>query len=145
ASVVDINTTMEDNTQLGNSSSLHEGQRLAKGKRYHGSPAEETEADYCAIARRRCGSLRRGIYSLVMLVLAFVSIPAPVLVVYSWWPELYQYFVGAAFPYDAPWDALWSLSGKILVASLAAFFGFVGLGVLSIGIVPRVLNLLLTE
>ena len=31
ASVLDINTTMEDDTQLGHSSSLHSGQRISRG------------------------------------------------------------------------------------------------------------------
>ncbi|MGI9499086.1 MAG: amino acid adenylation domain-containing protein, partial [Geminicoccaceae bacterium] len=33
--VLDINTAMEDDTQLGHASSLHEGQRVPAGKRYH--------------------------------------------------------------------------------------------------------------
>ncbi len=47
AGVLDINTVMEDDTQLGHASSLHNGQRIPKGKHYHGCPAQETTANYC--------------------------------------------------------------------------------------------------
>ena len=96
---------MEDGSQLGDSSSLHSGQRIPKGKRYHGSPARETTANYCTVEPMRCTALRRGMYALVMLILAFATLPFPVLVVYSWFPDVYQYFGGPDFPYDAPRQA----------------------------------------
>ena len=49
ASVIDIDTAMEDDTQLGHASSLQSGQRVPDGKHYHGSPAHETTANYCPI------------------------------------------------------------------------------------------------
>ena len=49
ASVIDIDTAMGDDTQLGHASSLQSGQRVPDGKRYHGSPAIETTSDYCPI------------------------------------------------------------------------------------------------
>ena len=49
AGVFDIHTVMEDGTQFGHASSLPSGQRVPRGKHYHGSPAQETEADYCTI------------------------------------------------------------------------------------------------
>ena len=52
--------SMEDDTQLGHASSLQSGQRVPRGKHYHGSPGQETTADYCTVARRRtCTPLRR--------------------------------------------------------------------------------------
>ena len=53
ASVLDIDTAMGDDTQLGHASSLQSGQRMPDGKRYHGSPAVETTADYCPIESTR--------------------------------------------------------------------------------------------
>ena len=47
--MIDIDTVMGDNTQLGHASSLQSGQRVPDGKRYHGSPAVETTSDYCPI------------------------------------------------------------------------------------------------
>ena len=51
ASVLDIDTAMGNDTQLGHASSLQSGQRVPDGKRYHGSPAQETQADYCPVER----------------------------------------------------------------------------------------------
>jgi len=51
---------MEDGTQLGNSSSLHDGQTIPKGKRYDGSPARETRPTNCQIEPRACGGFRRA-------------------------------------------------------------------------------------
>ena len=58
ASVLDIDTAMGDDTQLGHASSLQSGQRVPDGKRYHGSPAVETTSDYCPIESREVGTLR---------------------------------------------------------------------------------------
>ena len=55
ASVIDIDTAMGDDTQLGHASSLQSGQRVPDGKRYHGSPAVETTSDYCPIESKECG------------------------------------------------------------------------------------------
>ena len=46
ATLLDIGTSMGDDTQLGNSSSLQSGQAVPAGKRYHGSPAIETDTNY---------------------------------------------------------------------------------------------------
>jgi non-ribosomal peptide synthetase-like protein len=145
ASVLDINTSMEDDTQLGDSSSLHSGQRIPKGKHYHGSPARETTANYCTIEPRRCGGLRRGTYSVLLLIASFAVLPIPLLLAYAAFPAFYQYLGGPEFNYDAPGQALLLLGGKMLVASFAGYFGAVGLGVLSIGVVPRLLNLILRK
>src|SRR5256885_10119763 len=62
ASVLDIDTTMGDDTQLGHASSLQSGQRVPDGKRFHGSPAVETTSDYCAIASRKIGAFPGAFY-----------------------------------------------------------------------------------
>ena len=41
--VLDIGTAMGDGAQLGHSSSLHTGQAVPAGERWHGSPAEPTD------------------------------------------------------------------------------------------------------
>ena len=63
ASVIDIDTAMGDDTQLGHASSLQSGQRVPDGKRYHGSPAVETTSDYCPIESRKVGALRSAFYA----------------------------------------------------------------------------------
>ena len=82
ASVIDIDTAMGDNTQLGHASSLQSGQRVPDGKRYHGSPAIETTSDYCPIERMDCGVLRSIVYStLELAALILVAVPAPIMAV----------------------------------------------------------------
>ena len=44
--VLDIETSMGDGAQLGHASSLHAGQAVPAGERWHGSPAQRTESDY---------------------------------------------------------------------------------------------------
>src|SRR5437867_7559343 len=55
AAVLDINTAMGDGAQLGHSSSLHSGQSVPVGERWHGSPARRTETNYVRVAPARCG------------------------------------------------------------------------------------------
>ena len=62
ASVIDIDTAMGDNTQLGHASSLQSGQRVPDGKRYHGSPAVETTSDYCPIEGKEGGCVPHGVF-----------------------------------------------------------------------------------
>ena len=46
ASVVDIDTVIGNDGQLAHSSSLLQGQRVPDGKRYHGTPAQETPTNF---------------------------------------------------------------------------------------------------
>ncbi len=87
ASVLDINTTMGDNTQLGHASSLQSGQRVPDGKRYHGSPAVETTSDYCPIPSVESGWFRTAFFSGIELAaLLLVAIPVPV-IAYRFWEQ----------------------------------------------------------
>jgi non-ribosomal peptide synthetase-like protein len=44
-SVLDINTSMGDEAQLGHSSALHSGQAVPDREHWHGSPAQRTEVN----------------------------------------------------------------------------------------------------
>src|SRR6266581_5439904 len=66
--VLDINTSMGDGAQLGHASSLHSGQSVPAGERWHGSPAGRTEVNYVRVAPARCSSLRRAIYGALTLI-----------------------------------------------------------------------------
>src|SRR6266566_8091238 len=44
--VLDIDTSMGDGAQLGHTSSLHRGQSVPAGERWHGSPARHTDTNY---------------------------------------------------------------------------------------------------
>ena len=145
AAVLDINTTMEDDTQLGHASSLHDGQRIPQGKHYHGCPGRETTANYCAIEPRTCTPLRRWSYALVPLIAGFALMPIAVLAIYAVFPVFYEFIGGASVLYEAPGQTLLPLSVQLLLLTFAAFFSGVALGLLSIGVVPRLLNLFLQK
>jgi hypothetical protein len=55
--VLDINTSLGDGAQLGHTSSLHTGQAVPGGERWHGSRAQGTEVDYRAVDATQCGTL----------------------------------------------------------------------------------------
>jgi acetyltransferase-like isoleucine patch superfamily enzyme/acyl carrier protein len=75
-SVLDINTSMGDGTQLGHASALHSGQGVPAGERWHGCPAQRTDVNYVRVAPARCGPLRRIGYSTVfLLIVLLVCLP----------------------------------------------------------------------
>src|ERR1043166_6492552 len=85
ASVIDIDTVMGDDTQLGHASSLQSGQRVPDGKRYHGSPAVETTTDYCPFESMESGRLRTIFYSSLELAALFlVAVPLSILASHLW-------------------------------------------------------------
>ena len=73
---LDIDTAMGDGAQLGHSSSLHSGQRIPSGERWHGSPARRTDVDYLRIAPMPVRTLRRVWFSVgTLLLVLFVYLP----------------------------------------------------------------------
>src|SRR5206468_7060536 len=64
--VLDIDTSMGDGAQLGHTSTLHSGQAVPDGERWHGSPAQRTEMNYVRVARARCSRLRRATFAVLM-------------------------------------------------------------------------------
>src|SRR5262249_42780183 len=87
ASVIDIDTAMGYDTQLGHASSLQSGQRIPDGKHFHGSPAVETTSDYCPIESREIGTLRTAFYvALELAALFLIAVPAPILA-YRFWDQ----------------------------------------------------------
>lgn len=135
ASVIDIDTAMGDNTQLGHASSLQSGQRVPDGKRYHGSPAIETTSDYCPIESMQCGTLRSVIYTALELAALFViAVPAPIMALHVW--EQYAGAAGAA-------SGASTLS--LLIVSAAGFFGSLVTALAAVYAVPRLCMLFLKE
>ncbi|MEV6653116.1 Pls/PosA family non-ribosomal peptide synthetase [Streptomyces sp. NPDC051219] len=72
ATVLDINTSLGNGSQLGHASSLHSGQAVPHGEHWHGSPAQRTEVDFQAVAPARCGALRRSTHSILQLLTALL-------------------------------------------------------------------------
>jgi non-ribosomal peptide synthetase-like protein len=126
-SVIDIGTTMGDDTQLGHASSLQTGQHVPAGKHYHGSPAVETASDYCPIESLDGGAFRSACYTgLELAALVLVAIPLPILA-YHWWD---QYAAAAGIAVGASTLAL-------LGTSAALFFGSIVLGLAGVYTIPR--------
>jgi non-ribosomal peptide synthetase-like protein len=133
ASVLDIRTVMGNNTQLGHASSLQSGQRIPDGKRYHGSPAQETTSDYCPIENLPCSRLRRGLFDAVQLLGLFaVAFPIPIVLLAYW----EHYSAGLAGSADA-------LTWGLLLVSVGSFFGSLAAALLAACIVPRICQLFL--
>jgi non-ribosomal peptide synthetase-like protein len=138
ATVLDIDTAMGDDTQLGNTSSLQSGQSIPAGRRYHGSPAIETDTDYMRVEPKVIGQGRRVGYSIFQLVGMFGLIaPIPTVLLYALLPgalDIGQAHLGGAdvIPFD--W---WQIAGIALAASAILYLGGMLLSLAVIYIVPR--------
>ena len=138
--VLDINTSMGDVSQLGHASSLHSGQRVRTGERWHGSPAQRTNVNYLRVSSMPYSAFRRFRFSAVTLFCVFF-LYLPLI-------EGGAFLLLTAVPrlgnvLDPRTDAVSSptLYVDALVISLVLFFGAVLLGLLAVATLPRLLNL----
>jgi non-ribosomal peptide synthetase-like protein len=138
--VLDINTSMGDVSQLGHASSLHSGQRVRTGERWHGSPAQRTNLNYLRVSARPCGTFRRFRFSASTLFWVFFLylplIEGGAFLLLTGVPTLGKVLepgMGAITTVSLYLDAL--------VLSLLLFFGPVLLGLLVVATVPRLLGL----
>ena len=138
--VLDINTSMGDVSQLGHASSLHSGQRVPAGERWHGSPALRTQLNYLRVSAGRCGTFRRFRFGASTLFwVFFVYLPlveGGVFLLLTAMPMLGRVL-------DPHVDAITSpaLYLGALYISLALSFGLVLAGLVFVATVPRLLNL----
>jgi len=141
SSVIDIDTQMGDGAQLAYASSLQSGQRVPAGKRYHGSPAQETSADYRFVEARPCSQLRRALYSVFQLASAFLGVVGlPVLFLLYAVPDLLRTSTGAAFSDAATPPDLAVLASETFGLSLVLYAGALVLGLAIVGMAPRILH-----
>ncbi len=137
--VIDIGTRMGDGAELGHTSSLHTGQVVPDGERWHGSPAQRTEVDYRTIDHTECGILRRAGYAVLQVLnLLFVFLPLAVGgvdIVLREIPRL------AALESGPQALGSWTFYLDALVVSFVLFFGMMLVGLLVVATVPRLLNL----
>ena len=92
-----------------------------------------------------CSLLRRITYPLALLALGFLLLPLPALLIYVLFPFYWELSGAAAFVHDAPQAHLFVVGGNVALISLAFFVVAVILGLLVIGGVPRLFNLLLRK
>ncbi len=147
ASFVDIDTVMEDGSELAHASSVQRGQRLAAGKSYHGSPAQPA-ADRFSTLRGGCASMSRMIaYTAAQLGASLlIIVPLPFLIAHS--------FLGAnplkgSTTISRAMTGL--MGGSASLAHLEALMGWTSLlfvgavlcGLAAIIVVPRLLKVFL--
>ncbi|HZE00145.1 MAG TPA: Pls/PosA family non-ribosomal peptide synthetase, partial [Pseudonocardiaceae bacterium] len=139
ATVIDIETSMGDGAQLGHTSSLHTGQAVPDGERWHGSPAQRTEVDYRAVDPADGGALRRALFPVVQLLgMLVVSVPLAVggVTMLAEVPQLAAILDAGTLAVTS-----WPFYGAALATSFVLLFGAVLLGLLVVSTVPRVLSL----
>jgi len=138
--VLDIGTSMGDGAQLGHASSLHAGQAVPAGQRWHGSPAVRTEADYRGAGPARCGTGRRAAYTVLqLLTLLCVYLPLAaggVVFVFAAGPRLAALLAPGPLGFTS-----WPFYVLALAVSLVLFAGYALVRCLVLVTVPRVLNL----
>ena len=146
ATVLDIGTSIGDGAQLGHSSSLHQGQAIPAGKRYHGSPARETTDNYLTVEPMPCGIVRRVAFTVGQLAVLFgLTLPLPIMIFdillvslgFGTGGEVSTY-VNASF-----YDPGFHLS--LIEVSAGTYLGLIVIGLLSIVTIPRLLNLFMRE
>ncbi|HET9254370.1 MAG TPA: Pls/PosA family non-ribosomal peptide synthetase [Pseudonocardiaceae bacterium] len=137
--VLDINTSLGDGAQLGHASALHAGQAVPGGERWHGSPAQKTEADFQAVDPTGCGTLRRVVYTAVqLLIVLVVGLPLAAgggIMLLAEVPQIAA-LLGPELAFTS-----WTFYRDALVASIVLFFGAVLTSLLLVIPIPRVLNL----
>jgi non-ribosomal peptide synthetase-like protein len=139
ATVIDIGTSMGDGAQLGHTSSLHTGQAVPNGERWHGSPAQRAEVDYRAVDRADGGALRRALFPIVQLLgMLVVSVPLAVggVTMLAEVPQLAAILDAGTLAVTS-----WLFYADALATSFVLLFGAVLLGLLVVSTVPRVLSL----
>ncbi len=146
SSVIEINTVMEDDTQLAQVSSLQSGQMIPKGKRYHGSPAEETSTDFNLIEPRKCSRLRRFLFSAYLVYGGFLLLPPlGTMAMMLYFPFLFGEGDAIARISTFAGD-FWRLIALFLpVVSLTFFIMTIPVGLIAIWLWPRLANLFMKE
>ncbi|MFI8992737.1 Pls/PosA family non-ribosomal peptide synthetase [Streptomyces sp. NPDC053542] len=141
ATVLDINTSLGDGAQLGHASSLHEGQAVPAGERWHGSPAQPTDTDFRTVGVTALPLRRKVSYSVTqLLTMLFVYVPLTIGGVDLLLAEAPQL---TAFLSDRPPSVTsWAFYRDALIASFVLFFGSLVLGLFLVCTVPRLLHLL---
>lgn len=143
AAVLDINTEMEDNTQLGHASSLQSGQTIPEGKTFHGSPGREATSNYKRVAPVKCTYLRKFLFCMYQVLISVSLLPLGFLAAYYFLPT---YFGGgddllslsAQLASINAWYILYLLPGSIFLFIVAVF-----VGLLYVIFFPRLLFLFL--
>ncbi len=139
-SVLDHDVALGDFAQLGHASALLSGQRVPDGKRFHGSPAEETLTNFRLSDELSTGAWRRAWFTICQLALG-VGLLAPLAQVVATLgmtatlPSSEASFASTALESLAP----------ALVYATTLFVGTLAFGFAAVALAPRLLSLMLRE
>jgi non-ribosomal peptide synthetase-like protein len=141
-SVLDIDTSMGDGSQLGHRSTLYTGQAVPAGEHWHGSPGRRTDVDYATVEPTPYRPWRRGWFAVSQLVAALGSgrimlSMAITLAVLSYPP------VGALLEAAPLAFASWTFYANAIAIAGLVVFGRTIAGLIFLTTVPRALNLVL--
>ena len=138
-SVLGVNTSIGDDAQLGNQSTLYAGRSVPDGKRYHGSPAIETETDYRRVEPLPVNRLHRALYALLPSAFAFlVAAPLPTTLTLALFPALADHGSDHLGDVDVVHLPLAQIAGMTLIFSLATFVLGMLVRLASLYVLPRV-------
>ena len=137
--VLDIGTTMGDDSQLGHASALYDGLTVPAGERRHGSPAQPTDIDHVRIPPAHCSPARRfgyGLAGLLQTLLVYVPLAlGGTYLLLTVAPELEVLFAP-----DSQDLASARFYLEAVALSLALFTGFLVIGLAIVILVPRLLR-----
>ena len=143
ATVIDIETSMGDGSQLGHASSLHPGQAVPDGQHWHGTPGQQTLDEFLAVDPAPCSALRRAAYAILqLLTLLLVYLPlgiGGVMMLLAAVPRLSELMGEGTADFTS-----WTFYRDALAVSFVLYFGTVIAGILIVMTVPHLLNLAIT-
>jgi non-ribosomal peptide synthetase-like protein len=140
ASVLDIDTRIGDGGQLGNSSTLQQGQRVPPGKRYHGTPAEPTEVDYLRVGSLPCSTLRRWVYTVAVYLTVFAPAPLPIMLAYHLFPHFHRFAEADTLDYSSPLGVIATLAPTGALISVTVFTLYGLLSLIGIRFIPLLIK-----
>ncbi|WP_461190168.1 Pls/PosA family non-ribosomal peptide synthetase [Arthrobacter sp. Z4-13] len=139
-SVLDINTTMGDGSQLGHRSTLYTGQSVPAGERWHGSPGRRTDVDYGGVEARPYSAWRRGWFATSQLIsmvgLGRILLSQAVMLVVLANPSVAALLETQAFAFTD-----WVFYADAITYAGLAVFGGTVVSLLIVTTVPRVVQL----
>ncbi|SON56778.1 Linear gramicidin synthase subunit D [Hartmannibacter diazotrophicus] len=146
ACVIEPDTRMGDRSQLGHSSCLGRGQEIPAGKRFHGTPAIETETTYCPLEGRQCSAFRRWAYTALTSGLqVFVVLPLIVGVSFSFAEAGYEHATMGHGTAPLPWSDIFDPAPSIAATAALIFASVMIFQFASVALVPRIARHLLEE
>ncbi|MEX5255809.1 Pls/PosA family non-ribosomal peptide synthetase [Kocuria arenosa] len=141
-SVLDIDTTMGDDSQLGHRSTLYTGQVVPEGEHWHGSPGRRTDVDYATVTAAPYRPWRRGLFAtsqiLATIALGRIMLGLAIMLVALALPRV------AALLEDQPYAFTdWVFYADAVAYAGLVVFGGTIVGLVVVSTVPRVLQLAL--